>query len=179
MTAPLFIAVERFDPSDGEKWQKYFQWANIPSLTEVISLDSLLCPHIVNKLQPEDWAHIVNEDFRLDYFNDLEYLLKRVAHVSRKQVLGLYRNLDAHIELAPAANFAFVGYDLIEEATQISALTNCGGFPDSFSNAELNQFGLIGAFNRAAKIRRNLHERHPEEPHANCELYAIWREQAG
>ncbi len=81
MTKPLFIAVERFDPSDGEKWQKYFQWANIPSLTEVISLDSLLCPHIVNQFQPEDWAHIVNEDFRLDYFHDLEYLLQRVDQV--------------------------------------------------------------------------------------------------
>lgn len=178
MTKPLFIAVERFDPSDGEKWQKYFQWANIPSLTEVISLDSLLCPHIVNQFQPEDWAHIVNEDFRLDYFHDLEYLLQRVAQVPRKHVLGLYRNPDAHIELAPAANFAFVGYDLIEETTQISALTNCGGFPDSFSNAELNRFGLVDTFNRAAEIQRHLQEHHPEESHADCELYAIWRQDA-
>lgn len=178
MTKPLFIAVERFDPSDGEKWQKYFQWANIPSLTEVVSLDSLLCPHMVTQFQPEDWAYIVNEDSRLDYFNDLEYLLQRVAQARRKQVLGLYRNPDAHIEMAPAENFAFVGYDLIEEATQISALTNCGGFPDSFSNAELNRFGLIGTFDRAAEIQRQLQEHHPMESHAHCELYAIWRREA-
>lgn len=29
MAAPLFIATERFDPSDGEKWRTYCEWANI------------------------------------------------------------------------------------------------------------------------------------------------------
>lgn len=177
MAETLFIAVERFDPSDGEKWQKYVHWAKIPGLTEVISLDSMLCPHIVHEIQPEDWAHIVNENFRLDYFTGLEYLLRRVAQVPRKHVLGLYRNPEAHIEKAPAPNFVFVGYDLIEEMTQVSALTNCGGFPDSFSNAELNRFGLVDGFNRAAEIRRHLNEHNPKEPHANCELYAIWRRE--
>jgi hypothetical protein len=175
MAQPLFVAVQRFDPSDGEKWQKYYQWANIPGLTEVISLDLMLCPCIITEFQPEDWAHIVNEDFRLNYFHDLEYLLRKVAKVPRKSVLGVYRNPSSHIELPPDGNFAFAGYDLIEDATQISALTNCGGFPDSFSNAELNRFGLIGTFDRAAEIHRRLPEHYPEEPHAICELYAIWR----
>src|SRR6266404_4093762 len=46
MAKPLFIATERFDPSDGEKWQSFCQWAEIPGLVEVVSLDSLLCPHV-------------------------------------------------------------------------------------------------------------------------------------
>ena len=176
MAKPLFIASERFDRSDGEKWQKYFEWAKIPALVEVVSLDAMLCRHLIKEFQDEDWQHIVNEDFRLDYFYELDYLTYRIGGVSRRNILGLYRNPDCHIEAPPApGDFAFMGYDLIEEKTLISALTNCGGFPDVFSNEELNRFGLIDSFDRAREVRRLLAERHPEEAHAQCEMYALWR----
>lgn len=176
MTTPLFIATERFDPADGEKWQKYCKWAKIPALAEVVSLDTLLCGHIIKEFQEEDWQHIVCEDFRLDYFLHLDYLKRRIQDIPRRNILGLYRNPEAHITVAPASDdFCFVGYDLIEEATQISALTNCGGFPDVFQNKELNKFGLIYGFDRARDVRRLLAERHSEEPHAQCELYSLWR----
>jgi hypothetical protein len=176
MVKPLFIATRRFDPSDGEKWQKYIEWSKISGLSEVVSLDGMLCPHLVKEFLDEDWRHIVCEDFRLDYFYDLDYLVRRIDGIPRRNLLGLYRNLENHIDEAPAPGaFEFVGYDLIEEQTQISALSNCGGFPDVFRNDELNQFALIGSFNRAHEIRATLAERHPEEPHAQCELYAIWR----
>jgi hypothetical protein len=176
MTAPLFIATERFDQSDGEKWQKYYEWAKIPGLVEVVSLDTLLCKHLIKKFRNEDWRHIVNEDSRLDYFYHLDDLKQRIQGVPRRNVLGLYRNPETHIGVAPApGGFNFVGYDLIEEQTQVSALTNCGGFPDVFCNQELNRFGLIDSFDRACEIRGLLVERHPEEPHAQCEMYAIWR----
>jgi hypothetical protein len=176
-SGPLFIATHRFDPADGEKWMKYFEWARIPQLKEVAGLDAMLCRHVLsNQILDEDWAHIVCEDFRLDYFYDLDYLLQRTKGVERRNILGLYRNSDTHIACPPAvADFSFLGYDLIEEETQISALTNCGGFPDAFSNSELNCCGLIGSFHRAEDIRRLLAERHPNEPHARCERYAIWR----
>lgn len=176
MAEPLFIATERFDPSDGEKWRSYFEWAKIPALTEVVSLDSILCGHLVEELCDEDWNYIVKEDFRLDYLYHLDYLLHRVRDMKRRNILGSYRNPDFHIAEAPApVDFNFMGYDLIEEQTQISALTNCGGFPDVFSNDELNSCGLIEKFDRADEVRRLLAEKHPEEPHAQCEMYAIWR----
>lgn len=115
---PLFIANERFDPSAGARWTDYIRWAGIPNLTEVVSLDCVLCPRIVTE---------------------------------------------------------FIGCDLIEEMTQISALTNCGGFPETFSNEELNNRGLIDSFARAKEIQRLLAQNNPDEPHANCELYALWR----
>jgi hypothetical protein len=74
-----------------------------------------------------------------------------------------------------ATEFRFLGCDLIEERTQISALSNCGGFPDVFGNDELNRCGLIDSFERAYEVRRLLAERHPEEAHAQCEMYTIWR----
>lgn len=173
---PLFIATERFDPADGEKWERYIEWAKIPRLTEVVGLDSMLCRRILTELSAEDWEHVVCENFRLDYFLHLDYLKLRTQNVSRRNILGLYRNSLAHVAVAPAAgHFRFIGYDLIEEQTQVSALTNCGGFPDVFQNDELNKFGLIEDFNRASEVRSQLLERHPQEAHANCELYAIWR----
>jgi hypothetical protein len=176
MTTPLFIAVESFDPSDGEKWKGYCDWAKIPGLVEVVSLDAMLCRHLISEFQDEDWRHNVKEDFRLDYFYDLDYLLQRVKDIPRRNVLGLYRNPEVHVAAAPApGGFGFVGYDLIEEQTQISALTNCGGFPDVFRNDELNRFGLIESFALAYEVRQWLSQRHPEEPHAQCELYALWR----
>jgi len=172
----LFIATERFDPSDEERWEKYIQWAKIPALTEIVSLDCLLCPHLINGPQDEDWQHVVCEDFRLDYFYHLDYLMQRVQTIRRRNILGLYRNPEGHIEAAPVTGaFGFLGYDLIEEETQISALTNCGGFPDVFRNEELNRFGLIDTFGRAHEVRRLLAERHAKEHHAHCEMYALWR----
>jgi hypothetical protein len=176
LTKPLFIATERFDPSDGEKWRKYFEWAKIPALKEVVSLDTCLCGCLINEFLDEDWEHIICEDFRLNYFKDLDYLLQRVQKEKRRNLLGLYRNPAKHISTSPSnRDFIFVGYDLIEEATQISALTNCGGFPDAFSNGELNCCGLIPEFERASKVKRLLVEKYPEEAHADCEVYAIWR----
>ena len=174
-TKPLFLATQRFDPADGEKWRGYFEWAKIPQLVEVVGLDALLCRHLVSEFSDEDWLHIVNEDYRHDYFYDLDYLLRRVHDVSRKNILGLYRNPENHLTTAPAENFEFFGYDLIEEQTQISALNNCGGFPDVFSNHELNHFGLIDGFDRAFDVKKHLAKAHPEEHHAQCEMYAIWR----
>ncbi|HKW28950.1 MAG TPA: hypothetical protein VJT54_06425 [Verrucomicrobiae bacterium] len=173
---PLFIATERFDPTDGETWQKYFDWAKIPSLKEIVSLDGSLCPQLIKDFMDEDWNHIVKADFQLNYFCDLDYLLNRVSDKSRRNILGLYRNADNHISEAPAArDFSFIGYDLIDEDTQISALTNCGGFPDVFGNNELNSYGLISYFGRASEVRRVLAAQHPQDSHAQCELYALWR----
>jgi hypothetical protein len=174
---PLFIATERFDQSDESRWRSYVDWAKIPQLVEVVSLDGVLCPRIVKRLEDEDWNHIVCEDFRLDYFYHLNYLIRRIAGAPHTNILGLYRNPDAHIDIPPAeGGFVFMGYDLIEEATQISALTNCGGFSETFSNEELNQYGLIPAFTRAREVRKLLAERNADDPHAQCEMYAIWRQ---
>ena len=54
MATPLFIATERFDPTDGENWQKYCEWAKIPALVEVVSLDALLCGRIIEEFQDEE-----------------------------------------------------------------------------------------------------------------------------
>ena len=80
---PLFIATERFGPTDGDAWRGYCRFAKIPHLIEVVSLDQCLCPPLVREFTPEDWDRMVNLDFCLGYFYDLDYLLKRAAAHSR------------------------------------------------------------------------------------------------
>jgi len=177
---PLFTATERFDPSDGNKWLEYAEFAEIPDLTELVSLDGLLCPSLIGPFDNEDWAHADAEFLHrgistINWFKDLDYLLAKIGDRERRNVLGVYQNADSHVNEAPARGFVFLGYDLIGEESGISALTNCGGFPESFSNGELNQYGLLADFGRASEVRRTLRERNPEEHHAQCDLFAIWR----
>jgi hypothetical protein len=176
MLRPLYVATERFGPEDGDRWDHYIQWAKIPALTEVVGLDCMLCRRLLDEINDEDWKHIVIESFRSGYFYHLDYLLARVADLKRRNILGVYRNPDHHISEPPGSReFVFMGYDLIDEQTQISSLTNCGGFPEVFSNEELNACGLLPEFARATEVRRLLKEAFPKEPHAQTELYAIWR----
>jgi hypothetical protein len=176
MVQPLFIATERFDPSDGEVWRKYFEWAKIPALAEVAGLDGSLCHPVIGELLDEDWKHIADVKTGRIYFCHLDYLLNRVSDKPRRNILGVYHNPEFHILEAPnGRDFKFIGYDLIDDETQISALTNCGGFPDVFGKDELNSCGLLSRFEGANEVKKLLAEKYPEEPHAQCDMYAIWR----
>jgi hypothetical protein len=71
--------------------------------------------------------------------------------------------------------FEFWGYDLVEGMTGVSALTNCGGFPDVFDNRELSCKGLLTSHARAMDVQSKLKANYPDEPHANCHVWAIFR----
>jgi hypothetical protein len=57
----------------------------------------------------------------------------------------------------------------------MSALTNCGGFPNAFANSELSQTGLLLDFHRAFEVQQLLRAQYPDEHHANCHVWAIFR----
>lgn len=75
--------------------------------------------------------------------------------------------------------FTFCGFDLSDFL--VSAILNCGSFTtgDYFSKAfdyrELNEFGLIPDYQTAVKIRQKLMDEYPDENHACCAVFAIWR----
>ena len=173
---PAFIATHKFDQSDGERWANYFEWAKIPRLSDLVSLDGSLSGSILPDLTENDWPHIDYDFPTYGFFRELSYLINRTKGISRRNVLGVLKNPDSHIQSPPFTEpFIFAGYDLIEDATSISAMTNCGGFPEVFDSHELNHHGLLDSFQRAAEIQIRLKEQYSEEPHADCELYAIWR----
>ena len=170
-----YTAVEKFGPESGDGWTKYIAWSGLHQLSQVITLDGCLCSRIINELSPEDWAHNIHQNFMTDYFWDLDYLLTRTAHQSGRQILGfVQRSIDSFPHGFNDPRFEFAGYDLLDKQTGISALLNCGGFPETFANSELNEFGLLTTFERAEIVQRDLLKNNPGEAHADCDLWALW-----
>jgi hypothetical protein len=178
---PLYIVTERFGPGvRGVEWEKYVLWSGLLQLDELVSLDSILCRAVVQEVRAEDWPHIVNEDHMLGYFVDLDYLVERAGHLRERNLLCVYRNPESHPEPPPVTSYRFVfeGYDLVETGGGPSALTNCGGFPLAFSDAEIGPHGLLSSLDRASEVSRALREQYPAEHHARCDLWCIYRAQA-
>jgi len=174
LVQPFYIATERFDAaSDG--WVAYCEWAEIPNLEELVSLDGMLCPPVFQFGTPEDWENSIQVGRWIEY-GDLEPLLERAKGIARRNILAVYRNEERMVGMVPTQKpFEFIGFDLLDDETRISALVNCGGFPESFANAELNRFGLLGSYSRAVEVRVNLSKNNPLEAHAQCQLYEVWR----
>jgi hypothetical protein len=173
---PWFTATEVFGPQNGQSWERYVNFSGLRQLDELVSLDSLLCPPVLKELKEKYWSYIVNEDFMLKYFVDLDFLKKEISGMANINLLGVFRNppIQPTSDAVPA-NFEFLGYDLCERDGGVSALCNCGGFPEAFSNDELSCKGLLASYSRAVEVQKRLRRSYPEEPHADCHLWAIFR----
>lgn len=173
---PLFIVTERFEAGHGKRWHDYVAWSGLHQLTELVSLDDMLCPHVVAELQAEDWQHVKNENFMLHFFTDLDYLVGRCGGVGSRNLLCAFRDpLEPPTPPAVAYDFRIEGYDLADVDGSTSALTNCGGFPRAFSNDELTSHGLLASLDRAIDVQRALAHHYPEEHHARCSVWALFR----
>jgi len=174
---PWFAATERFDPRAGEAWAKYIAWAGLTQLEELVSLDSMLNPPVLKKMKDEYWAHAVNEESMYGYFLDLDFLRAQLVNEKNYNLLCVYRNPEREPTLPKfdGLRFELVGYDLVDVEGGVSALTNCGGFPDVFRNNELSPKGLLNSRARAIEVQEKLRQLHPDEHHADCHVWAIAR----
>ena len=171
-----YTALRKFGPgSDG--WASYLAWAKLPHLTEVVSLDIILCPPIIQELTVVDWQHNVQEDFKTVFFVDLDYLLSRVGDPAAANTIATIEEPELEdVESFRDGRFRFIGFDLIElPGTGVSALVNCGGFDRAFLPKDLNAYGLITDYAFARVVQRRLVEQYPGEHHAQCSLWAVWR----
>ena len=164
MTKPLFYIAERFFPDNNfEDFSKIF------GKSEIVTYDTTLCG--VNSThglygvsqyagEVDDWKELLN------------------IHIGEnEQIIAYYKNPTESYEHHILDNcFEFCGYDLSEELTMISAITNCGTmFGKAIPYGKLNAFGLIGEYNEAFLVRKLLTELYPDESHAGCEIYELWR----
>jgi hypothetical protein len=183
LTMPvIYSAVKRFDPACGESWTKFIEWSRLTQLREVVSLDCILCPSVIviDDLTAEDWQHNVNENFKCHLFHDLEYLLGKLAGTDRVNVLAMMQNpTDDEVRLFSDRRFDFRGFDLVELQTGISALVNCGGFPKAFASTDLSDCGLLIEYGNALSVQKLLRAEYPDEPHADCDVWAIWQMKMG
>jgi hypothetical protein len=172
----IYSAVKRFDPACGGSWTKFIEWCGLTQLREVVSLDLILCPIVLQELIAEDWQHTVQEDFKITLFHDLDYVLGKLAGSDRVNVLALMQNpTDDEVRSFSDSRFIFRGFDLVELPTGISALVNCGGFPKAFSQADLSDCGLLTDHAKAVNVQVRLRAEYPDEHHADCDVWAIWQ----
>lgn len=173
---PWFIATQKFSPADEENWTEFIEWSRLTQLDEVVSLDPILCPPLLPNMKEEYWPYIVDEAFLLPFFTDLPFLLHEVSTIPDKNVLCVYRN--PTVLPLPGGGllaFEFLGYDLVDVEGGASALTNCGGFPEVFSNDEISPKGLLTKHTRAVEVQKELRRRYPGQLHTDCHLWAIFR----
>ncbi len=112
------------------------------------------------------------------FFTNLDFLLAEVAQVPSKNILCVFREPTAIPSAPPRGVWEFIGYDLIDVVHGVSALTNCGGFPNAFDEAELSSHGLLTNLERARAVQQRLKEEYQAEPHADCHVWAIFRSAA-
>lgn len=160
----IYYKAKRFFPTE-----KYEEKSRIVGRKEIVSYDSMLCSVICDQDTTGD-AEFVGEVF--DWKSLLQVPIER-----EEQIIAYWKNpakSKEHHELD--VGFEFCGYDLSEEMTQISALTNCGGmFEKVISYSDLNKFGLIDEYEKAFFVRELLDKVYPNESHAGCEVYELWR----
>jgi hypothetical protein len=174
----LFVAKRPFDPSVGEAWNRYVAWSGLTQLTEVVSLDTMLCPTVPEELTAADWNYNVQADYLAFFFRSLDYLQRRVAADGQLNILAVLQNpTEADMASVTVPGFAFAGFDLVDVQGAISALTNCGGFERVFQNTELSELGLLRDLSRAQQVQAALRLQYPEESHAECHVWAIWRQR--
>jgi hypothetical protein len=175
---PLFIAKRPFDPTVGTRWDRYVAWSGLHQLREVVSLDTMLCPTVPEQLTATDWEYNVHADYQVFFFRSLEYLRQRVAAEGPLNILAVLQNsTPADLAAVKLPGFDFAGFDVVDVHGDVSALTNCGGFDGVFVNTELSDLGLLTDVSRAGEVQASLRERYPEEPHAQCDVWAIWRQR--
>ena len=176
MSGIWYTATRKFDPSIGEEWVQYRDWAKIPQLKELISLGTTHRPQELWALIDSDWEYNIHQDFLISFFWDVEYLCQRFAH-KRAEVNILAVCLEPSFEMRGSFNdprFAFQGYDLLGDG-DISAISNCGGFEGAFQTRDISEVGLFDTYAFARKVQKRLRHQYPTEPHADCEVWAIWK----
>lgn len=177
----LFTATEQFDNTydkDEMSWERYIEWSRLYHLTELVSLDGILNQILVEPDydNADDWNFIHTfEQYQTGFFTDVEYVFKRQKKKNKFNLLTVVVEPDQNCKNINIDEYEFVGYDMLDQGFGISALTNCDGFDETFSAADINDKGLIDDFSKAYDIKKRLLENNPGEHHADTNVIAVWR----
>ncbi len=175
MTQWVFTARQRFTQSQCG-WHSYLKFSGFTHITEVVTLDSSLCPDLIAQPITADWSHNLQADGRITWFSNLAYLRQRITwHTGQTQILAILEQ-PTHIHPLPPA-FKFCGFDILDDHDGNSVLTNCGPFPGIFSPSDVNTWGLLSDLDQANTIAAKIRTHFPDEPHChNCRVWQIARD---
>jgi hypothetical protein len=171
----MYLASSRFGPAAREQWQKYVNWYGYKNLYEVVTLDEMLCPNLVERLTEEDWKYNVQSDYRTYFFRDFDYLVNRISYDPSKTQILLLTEMPTK-PLEATNGFEICGYDVVDVYCSTSVITNCGGFSTIFTEADLNQYGIVADFQNALRIAEVLRRTYAFDQHCcNCVVWGIQR----
>lgn len=180
----LYTARAIFDNThrhtNGMNWDKYLEWSKLIHLTELVSLDGMLNEILVGPdyEDGEDWNFIHNcNQYQTGFFTTLDYVFKRLQAKEDFNLIMVVIEPNIECKEIVIDGFKFIGYELLDQDFGISALSNCGGFDETFLPSDLNDKGLVNSFNKAYDIKRRLLENNPEEHHADTNVIAVWRKK--
>jgi hypothetical protein len=176
-TEILFTARNIYDlDSDESSWLNYVKWSRLTHVKEIVSLDGVLNDLVFQPNYEKEIDEIAfNKHLFLPFFKRIEYVKEKASSLEYYNLLAVIKEPSQEKQVKLEKDFDFIGYDLIEKEGDISALTNCGGFDETFDTQEQNEYGLISDYERAKEIQRELRKNNPQELHADCFLYEIWR----
>jgi hypothetical protein len=167
-----YRVVKRFDPAS-ESW--FWEFTGLRSVVEVVGLDCTYNPSVDMVLTDADWACLVYGWELGDTFSDWEHLRGRLPIGAGEQAVAAVRDPPSD-DLAgpPDPAFAFMGFEVLDELYQISALTT-GTFGRVVRPEDLSTCGLATELSRAREIRDEVRAAYPEDPHSDCTVWAVWR----
>ncbi|EMB16311.1 hypothetical protein RE6C_02955 [Rhodopirellula europaea 6C] len=156
-----------------DRWNGYRRFSGFDDITELVTLDSMMCPDVITDLCDDDWQHNIHEDFRTGLFRDADYLLHRQPlDPSLHQLIATCERPDGS-ESIPHG-FAFCGYDIMDSYFGNSTLTNCGPIPEAFTPRDVNRYGLVEKLDAALKIRDTMRRLQPDDPHlGECDVWLL------
>ncbi len=173
--SPIFAACQKFDARSGDSWLRYIDRSGFIHIDEIVSVDTMLCPSLIDELVDDDWKYNIHADFRAFFFYNYNYLKRRVKYdSSRHNILALTEQPTANV--SPLDGFTFCGYDILDGYDSISVLTNCGEHPSIFSAADINRFGLINDLDRVTDIAEKIRGTNPDDDHCcDCRVWGLAR----
>lgn len=157
-------------------WENYIKWSRLEQLEELVSLDGSLNDLTFEPDFENEIEEIVLEETKVtQFYKSIQYVEAKSKDLDYYNLLAVVQNPLSNKQSQLERDFEFIGYDLIEINGDISALVNCGGFDETFLPKEQNKFGLISDYSRAKEVEEVLRINNPNEHHADCYLYEIWR----
>lgn len=164
---------------DDTSWATYLEWAKLPHLTELVSLGLQLNVDLVDydfdSQELRDYS-IDGDGYITSFFTSIDYVLSHARLPAKFNLLATLVEPQTDCAAAiPPEGFEFIGYELLDKSYGTSALTNCGGFNETFSAADINHLGLIDSFEKAYDIKNRLYQNNPMEYHADTNVIGVWR----
>lgn len=168
----LYRVLKPFGPGSGKKWEDYVSWIHHEHLESFDSVDSMLRDECFEPETEDDWANCVNEDFRLNFINNLAHARKVRDRNPGSEIVGM--DLDFDESYRPSEEFR--GFDILDEWVAVSLLSNWGVDDPFFESVQFESNGLIGTARVAFAIRDKLQQKYADDSHAeNCQVVRVYR----